>query len=148
MDADYLIRVHPRFVIASAACQGGPVPEGVGDCRAGLRAGPRDREEGIGPRLRSKMSFSSRKAAAELEHRLLHVPPQLMARQDAEVAVDVGNDGADGPATDLGGDLLGRGQLRETRIGSLRRAGRRAASAWARVGSGGALVPCPARRRG
>jgi hypothetical protein len=42
-----------------------------------------------------------------------------MARQDAEIAVDIGNDGADGPAADLGGDLLGRGQVGETRIGSL-----------------------------
>jgi hypothetical protein len=133
MNADFLIRVHPSFLIATPRCQGGPVPEGVGDCRAGSGAGPKDREEGIGPRLRSKMSVSSLRSprdlrcrswfwrrAAELEHRLLHVPPELMARQDAEVAVDVGNDGADRPATDLGGDLLGRGQLRETRIGSVR----------------------------
>lgn len=33
-----------------------------------------------------------------------------MIRPDAEVAADVGNDGADGAAADLGGDLLGRGQ--------------------------------------
>ncbi len=52
-------------------------------------------------------------------HRLLHFPPQRMARQDAEVAVDIDNDGADGPAADQGGNLLGRGQVGETRIGSL-----------------------------
>ena len=44
-----------------------------------------------------------------------------MARHDAEVAIDIGNDGADGPAADQGGDLLGRGHLGETRIGSLGR---------------------------
>jgi hypothetical protein len=29
-----------------------------------------------------------------------------MARQDAEVAIDIGDDDADRPAADLGGDLL------------------------------------------
>jgi len=32
-----------------------------------------------------------------------------MIRPDAEVAADVGDDGADGATADLGGDLLGRG---------------------------------------
>jgi hypothetical protein len=33
-----------------------------------------------------------------------------MARHDAEIAADVGNDGADRAAAHLGGDLLGCGQ--------------------------------------
>jgi hypothetical protein len=38
-----------------------------------------------------------------------------MARQDAEVAADIGDDGADRPASDHGRDLLRRGRLRQTR---------------------------------
>jgi hypothetical protein len=40
----------------------------------------------------------------------LQFPPQRMARHDAEVAADVGDDGADGAAANPGCDLLGRGQ--------------------------------------
>ena len=104
----------------SPGVQGGPVP-------GGAKAGPGARRlHGgcLGRRLQRKCAVEDvaqqpGEAAAELAHRLLHVPPQWMARQDAEVAVDIGNDGADGPAADQGGDLLGRGQVGETRIGSL-----------------------------
>jgi hypothetical protein len=80
-----------------------------------------------------------------------------MARQDAEVAVDIDNDGADGPAADQGGNLLGRGQVGETRIGSLgRRGGGRPglgrgsgrARPWALVQPGGAAEHSRLKRLG
>jgi hypothetical protein len=40
----------------------------------------------------------------------LQFPPQRVVRHDAEIATDVGDDGADRAAADLGCDLLGRGQ--------------------------------------
>jgi hypothetical protein len=43
-------------------------------------------------------------------------PPQRMARHDAEVTTDVGDDGADRPAADLGGDLRRGGQASEARV--------------------------------
>ena len=43
---------------------------------------------------------------------MAQLPPQRMVRRDAEVAADVGDDGADRTATDLVGDLLGRGYRR------------------------------------
>jgi hypothetical protein len=49
-------------------------------------------------------------AAAIAGDEVAYFRPQLVARHDADVAADVGDDGADGPATDLGGDLLGRRQ--------------------------------------
>ena len=52
-----------------------------------------------------------------LDDEVLHVPPQLVAGQDAEIAADIGDDSADRAAADLGGDLLCRGQAGETRIG-------------------------------
>jgi hypothetical protein len=39
-----------------------------------------------------------------------------MGRNDSEVAADVGEHLADWAAADLGGDLLGRGRVREQRI--------------------------------
>jgi len=42
---------------------------------------------------------------------VLNFPPQRMAGQDAEVAADIGDDGADGSAADFGGDLLRGGQV-------------------------------------
>jgi hypothetical protein len=44
-------------------------------------------------------------------------PPQRVARHNAEVATDVGDDGADRAAADLGCDVLGRGQTGETCVG-------------------------------
>ena len=35
-------------------------------------------------------------------------PPQRMVRHDAEITADIGDDGADRPAADLGGNLLRR----------------------------------------
>ena len=67
-----------------------------------------------------------------------------MARRDAEVAANVGDDGADRAAADLGGDLLGRGQADLGRAGGVGGSrGRRSAaggSTWRRglgVQSGG-----------
>jgi hypothetical protein len=40
-----------------------------------------------------------------------------MARQDAEIAADIGDDSTDRPAADLGGDLLRRGQRGKARVG-------------------------------
>jgi hypothetical protein len=54
----------------------------------------------------------------------LQFAPQRVAGQDAEVAADVREHGADRPATHLGGDLLRRGQPREQRISRLGRARR------------------------
>jgi hypothetical protein len=45
---------------------------------------------------------------------VLQFAPQRVAWQDAEIAADVGDDGADRPAADLGGDLLGGGQVRRS----------------------------------
>ena len=45
------------------------------------------------------------------------VLPQLVARHDAEIAADIGDDRADRPAADLGGDLLRRGQQGKARVG-------------------------------
>ena len=42
--------------------------------------------------------------------------PVELAGHDAEVAADVGDDGADRPAPHLGGDFLFRGQAREARV--------------------------------
>ena len=42
---------------------------------------------------------------------MLQFAPQRVARQDTEIAADVGDDGTDRAAADLGGDLLGRGQV-------------------------------------
>jgi len=76
-------------------------------------------------------------AGAEGEHPLLQVPeeageasavhddgvaefvpecPVEMAGHDAEIMADIGDDGADRPATHLGGDFLLGGQARETRV--------------------------------
>jgi hypothetical protein len=44
-------------------------------------------------------------------------PPKGMARHDAEIAADIGDDRADRPAADLGGDLLRRGQKGEATVG-------------------------------
>jgi hypothetical protein len=54
--------------------------------------------------------------AAVAEDDGAQVPPQRMGRHDAEIAADVGDDGADRPATDLGGDLFLRGQASEARV--------------------------------
>ena len=45
--------------------------------------------------------------------------PQRMAWQDAQVAADVGDDGAYRPAADPGFDLLRRGQVREIWVGHI-----------------------------
>jgi len=47
------------------------------------------------------------------------VPPQRVVRHDAEIATDIGDDRADRPAADLGGDLLRRGQQGKTRVGRI-----------------------------
>ena len=39
-----------------------------------------------------------------------------MGRHDAEIAADIGDDGADRPATHLGGDLFLGGQASEARV--------------------------------
>ena len=69
-----------------------------------------------------------------------------MARRDAEITADIGDDGADRPTADLCGDLLGRGQVSEivslTDVGSCsaRRALRRSARGLGfRVKPGGAV---------
>ncbi len=48
----------------------------------------------------------------------LQFAPQRIGRHDAEIAADIGEDGADGAAADLGGDLLGGGQAGESWIGA------------------------------
>jgi len=65
---------------------------------------------------RSMVSITMRARAAALDHGHLHIPPQWMARRDAEVAADVGNDGADRTAAGFGGDLRRRGQVGETQV--------------------------------
>ena len=55
--------------------------------------------------------------AAMLDDDEAQVLPQLVARHDAEIAADIGDDRADRPAADLGGDLLRRGQQGKARIG-------------------------------
>ena len=67
----------------------------------------------------SEVAEQSREVAAVLDDELLHVPPQLVAGQDAEIAADVGDDGTDPAAASFGGDLLCRGQARETRLGAV-----------------------------
>ncbi len=42
--------------------------------------------------------------------------PVELAGRDAEIAADIGDDGADRAATHLGGDFVGRGEARETRV--------------------------------
>ena len=42
---------------------------------------------------------------------MLQFAPQRMARQDAEIAADIGNDGTDGPMADLRGDPLRGGEV-------------------------------------
>ena len=54
--------------------------------------------------------------ADDFDHRF---PPQRMGRHDAEVAADVGDDGTDRPTAHLGGDLLRRERVRETRGGRI-----------------------------
>src|SRR6185437_10166408 len=44
--------------------------------------------------------------AAVFHDECLQFPPQRMVGHDAEIAADIGNDGADGLAADLSGDLL------------------------------------------
>ena len=56
-------------------------------------------------------------AAAVPDHGQTHVVPQRMARQDAEVATDIGDDSADRPAADFGRDLLRGGQVRGRLLG-------------------------------
>ena len=48
----------------------------------------------------------------------LHLPPQRMAARDAEVAADIGDDGADGLAADFCGDLFRRGEAERREIGT------------------------------
>ena len=54
--------------------------------------------------------------AAVLVDGAVQFAPQRMGRVDAEVAADVGEDGADGLTAHLGGDLVWCGQLREMGI--------------------------------
>jgi len=61
--------------------------------------------------------------------------PQWVARHDPEVATDIGDDGADRAATDLGRDVLGRGQAGKTCVGGAgasvhRSGGARLATGW------------------
>src|SRR5215472_4628069 len=44
-------------------------------------------------------------------------PPQRVVAGNAKIATDVGDDGADRAAADLGGDLLGRGEVGEVKPG-------------------------------
>jgi hypothetical protein len=48
--------------------------------------------------------------AAVADDEFAQLRPQRMVRHDAEIATDIGDDGADRAAADLSGDLLGRGQ--------------------------------------
>ena len=73
----------------------------------------------------------------------LQLPPQRMAGHDAEIAADIGEDGADRAAADLGGDLRRRGQAGEAGIGLRRGRGgrpRRAAGGSSRRGGSGRCV--------
>ena len=55
--------------------------------------------------------------------------PQRMSRHDPEVPTDIGDNGADRTAANLGGDLAGRGQPGDARVGRAGAAPRRPGSA-------------------
>ena len=74
--------------------------------QGGSDAGEWDRE---GPR--EDVLDQAGVAAVMRYEDVLNFPPQRMVGQDAEVAADIGDDGADGSAADFGGDLLWGGQV-------------------------------------
>ena len=94
---------------------------------APVRTGPRNRRGGVGDpegggfdrkRLIEDVFHQVGKAAALSDDDGLQFPPERVAGQDAEVAADVGDDGADRLAADLGGDLLRGGQACEAGVAS------------------------------
>ena len=98
---------------------GGPVLEGAGDCRdAAGQAGGQD-EAGRSNARSTRSITEIGQVAAIANDEIAHLRPQRMARRDAEVAANVGDDGADRATADLGGDLLGRGQADLGRAGGV-----------------------------
>lgn len=142
------------FAHGSRRAGAGRVPRSW-QCRLGGRRLGRRLE---GTRPVEDVLHQLRKVSAEFDHRLLHFEPQRMARQDAEVAVDIGNNSADGPAADCGGNLFGRRQVGESRLlwfGSLGRRGggrlgRGSGPAWtfSLVQAGGAVEHSRLKRLG
>jgi hypothetical protein len=103
-------------------------------------------EPGAGTRI-DDVGDQTGVAAVVRDQDVLKFTPQRMGRQDAEVAADIGNDCADGPAADLGGDLFRCGQAGETGVdlvGARRRltgsgsraGGRDAGGLWRRIETG------------
>ena len=136
----------PVHDAAAVECrdQGGPAPDAAGDCSAAAGRA----EAGNAKGAVEDVLHQSGQAAAMADDDQLQFPPQRMARHDAEVAADVGDDGADRAAADLDCDLLGVGRwARRDWVASVGWAGARAGgdggggSAWRR-GRGG-----PAGRR-
>ena len=105
-----------RFDGPDVRLQGGPTPAGAGANGAATAGRAGGAASG---NARSRMFFTrpARLPPCRMMT-MLQFPPQRMARQDAEIAADVGDDGADRPAADLGGDLLWRGQVGETGVRS------------------------------
>ncbi len=94
--------------------------DGGGDAwdeAGGRRVGARRRGGGDGKHLVEDVFHQVGEAAALSDDGDLQFPPQGVAGQDAEVAADVGDDGADRLAADFCGDLLRGGQVGEAGVG-------------------------------
>ena len=87
------------------------MPDGAGDGRTGARVSGQG-ESGMPERPLADVLHQVGQVAAIADDDGAQFPPQRMVRHDAEVAADVGDDGADRAAADLGGDLLGCGHPR------------------------------------
>ena len=104
---------------------GGTVRSGRpgGDRCRELRERPRrapdqvSRRCGGGKRLVKDILQQAGEVAALSHDDDLQFPPQGVAGQDAEIAADVSDDGADRLAADLGGDLRRCGQMSEAGVG-------------------------------
>ena len=132
-----------KRVLGLRRVQGGPVGTGAGNCGGGAGdlapRGGRERK-----RLIEDVLHQAGEAAAVSDDDKAQFPPQRMARHDAEVTTDVGDDGADRPAADLGGDLRRGGQAGEARVRLGRWRARRVAgvrAAWAGTERPGAPHP-------
>ena len=96
-----------------------PLPQGEGGSRQCWRASGAGRWWGgwEGKHLVEDVFYQVGVAAALPDDGVLQFTPQLVAGQDAEIAADVGDDGADRLAADFRGDLLRGGQVCEAGVG-------------------------------
>jgi hypothetical protein len=74
---------------------------------------------GVQPGVEAEVSGHAGEGTIVSDDGVEQLPPQRMAFVDAEVAADVGEDGADGAAADLLGYLRGRGKADGVRGGFL-----------------------------